>query len=196
MAATYDISKDLKEASAMARGLSDYVRGDELYGNAGGGFFSRMPSLTVGALLLRLRRLHALRGDLNERQQKTLDEAVNAYETVRKEWTTHYEEKLLREAKSRIDAMQGFFRECRDSMSRCAGIYRPELLRRSIVQEIERELQELRVEDDELQDKIRGADGRLRAFLRDDQFQWDERLQDLYPKSEFWWLYQKPPQEL
>ncbi|MEL6526404.1 MAG: hypothetical protein AAFQ07_11920, partial [Chloroflexota bacterium] len=72
MSASYDINKDLKEAKAMADGLADYLRGDVLYGSTQGGFFSRMPSLTVGALLMRLRRLDALRTNMMDSDRRTL----------------------------------------------------------------------------------------------------------------------------
>jgi hypothetical protein len=54
-----DLERDLNEARDMANGLADYVRGDQLYGSVGGGLFGsgNKPALTVGALLLRLRRL-------------------------------------------------------------------------------------------------------------------------------------------
>jgi len=35
----YTVDKDLKEARAMVSALEDYVRGDELYVNIGGGIF-------------------------------------------------------------------------------------------------------------------------------------------------------------
>lgn len=196
MATTYRFDTDVKEALAMAEGLADYVRGKELYGRTGGGFFSQMPSLTVGALVMRLRRLDAFRLKFDDKVRKKLDKAVDLYDTTRREWRMHYEEKVLQEAHSRIDAMATFFRECSESPANAANIYRPELLRRTIVQELIREMEDLRLKDDDLQAKIRGADSRLRTVLRPSAFQWAEMLQEVYPQKEYWWLYQSPPAEL
>lgn len=193
MATNYNIAKDLKEAQAMVNNLVDYLPGNDLYGNTGG-VFSNMPSLTVGALLMRLRRLQSLRDQLNKRQAETLDNLLTQHAQISEDWASHYDEKLIREGKSRIDAMQGFFRECMGNINNCASIYRPELLRRTIVQEIVTAMAERDLEDTTLTDAVRAADGRLRSFLREEDFQWDSLLTPIYPKREFWWLYQRPPQ--
>jgi hypothetical protein len=191
MSANYSIASDLREAETMVDGLSDYVRGDDLYGQTGG-MFSNSPSLTVGALLMRLRRLDDLRAEMSDAQRKKLDALRNQHQSVRDDWAMHYEQKLIREAKSRIDAMRRFFEECADSIKLCANVYNPEMLRRTIVQEIQREMQSLGIEDSETETKIKQADGRLRGYLSSAGFQWAEMLEPVYPESEFWWLYQRP----
>ena len=197
MSSNYKIKKDVDIAHAMAQGLASYVRGDELYGNTGtGGFFSAMPSLTVGALILRLRRVDVLREheQRKDRHRKKLDQAVDLYTMTRKEWTHHYTEKMRQEAHSRLDAMAAFFRECADSELSCLNNYRPELLRRTIVQEIMREMTAMNVSDDDLTEKLNATDSKFRTYMRPDEFQWSDVLAPIYPQDEFWWLYQKPPQ--
>lgn len=193
MSSNYDIRTDLKEAIAMADNLESYVRGTELYGHAGGGFFSQMPSLTIGALVMRLRRLDSLRGDLNDAQTKDLDTALAQWENTRDEWRVHYENKVVREAESRIDSMRTFFRECGDSRVNCHNNYRPEILKRTIVQELVREMNALNMSNEDATDKISAADSQLHSYMEADVFQWSEELKTLYPNDEFWWLYQKPP---
>lgn len=191
MSATYRISDDMREAEAMVNGLGDYVRGDELYAQTGG-MFSNNPSLTAGALLMRLRRLDGLRSEMTDAQRKKLDHLQQTHQQVRDEWAMHYEKKLIREANSRIDSMQRFFEECADSLKMCANVYGPEMLRRTIVQEIQREMNNMGITDSDTQQKIRQADGKLRGYLSPAEFQWAEMLQPVYPDSEFWWLYQRP----
>lgn len=194
MSAKYSLETDLKEAKAMADALESYVRGDSLYGTAHGGFFSSMPSLTIGALLMRLRRLDAQRDQMQDRQRKTLDAAVDRYETVMREWSHHSEQKMLREAHSRLDAMSSFFKECAESERQCAAVYRPEQLRRTIVQELLREMEARNVQaGKDLQAKVSNADKYLRGFFRPAEFEWADALQAIYPENEFWWLYQRPP---
>lgn len=194
MSTKYKIQTDLDEAKAMAEGLEDYVRGNQLYGNTGGSFFSRMPSLTTGALLMRLRRLDTLRDMMEDRQYKALDRTIDFWESVRKDWRLHYERKMQHEVRSRLDSMKFFFRECDESPKNCHSNYRPELLRRTIVQEVIREMDELGMElEDKTKKKLDMIDKKLRSVVRDDEFQWAEGLQNNYPQDEFWWLYSKPP---
>ncbi|MGJ3238146.1 MAG: hypothetical protein ACFE0Q_05515 [Anaerolineae bacterium] len=196
MSSNYKIQTDLTEAQAMVEGLADYVRGDQLFGHAGAGFFSKMPSLTIGALVMRLHRLSALRDQLSNKQQSKLDEAINNWQSTRREWRSHYEGKLLHEIESRLDSMQTFFKECADSQQSCHNNYRPEIQKRTIVQVLLDEMDELGIEDDEIHKIVKEADGKLRTYLRSDDFQWSDTLTKVYPQDTFWWLYQKPPQAL
>lgn len=197
MSEHYQLKQDLNEAARMADALQNYVRGPELYGSVGGGFFvsGSMPSLTIGALLLRLRRLHALRAGLDSAEVEKLRSAQQRHELVRRDWRHHYEEKMLREARSRLEAIRPFFKECADSPAKCPNLYRPELLRRTIVQELLRELEQLDLRDPEIIDLTRTIDGRLRSLVQPAPFYWDAALEGVYPPDEFWWLYARPPQE-
>lgn len=194
MSESYDFARDLREARLMIENLETYVRGDELYQSVGG-FFSKMPSLTAGAVLMRLRRLHELHTYLDDAQRQTLAEIQQTFEGVRDDWRKHYEDKLSREAYSRLNAMQNFFRECRDSLHNCSGMYRPEMLRRTIIEEIIFEMTQLKLADSDLAQQVRATDGKLRGVLRSDSFQWADVLRPAYPENTYWWLYGKPPAE-
>jgi hypothetical protein len=89
----YSVEQDLKEAQAMADGLDRYVTEEQLYSTVGsGGFFGggKMPSLTIGALLMRIRRLHALSDRLNDEQKQQLQAITDQNAKVHKEWRLHY----------------------------------------------------------------------------------------------------------
>lgn len=196
-ASDYNIDQDLKEAEAMARNLVPYVHQEPLYGSAGtGGFFSlsSLPSLTVGALLLRIRRLHALRDQLSDEQTTRLQTVVHRNEEVLDEWRVHYHKKMRREAVSRLKAMDTFFEECRNDPKLCPRVYGPEVTRRTIVQELLDAMQEMNVDrGDELDNLLRRADASLRSVVKDTAFIWDPMLEPVYPRSAFWWLYCQPP---
>jgi len=190
----YQIAPDLREALALAEGLERYLRGSELYGQTGG-FMSAMPSLTVGALLLRLRRLEALRPELDVRQVASLDQALRLHDAAWREWRLHYEQKLTRELSSRLEAMRPFFKEAADSPRQAASLYPPELLRRTIAQELFRWANEQGVELGETPALARSLDDRLRKLARPADFQWSAGLAEIYPAAEFWWLYARPPED-
>lgn len=195
MSTHYRIDRDLSEARKMADALDEYIRGSELYGGAGGGLFGSgdMPALTVGALVMRLRRLEALRDKLSPSQQAELAEAGKKHRRVQKEWTLHYEGKVLKEAASRLEAMRTFFQECKENPRLCRANYLPELLRRTIVQELLRVIEAQRIDGSALTEKLHLADIGLRGVVEKAAFQWDGVLQPVYPADEFWWLYHAPP---
>jgi hypothetical protein len=192
----YSMERDLREAQAMADGLVPYVHEDRLYGNVGGGGLfggGTMPSLTIGSLLMRLRRLNALADQLTPAQRQTLASIEAQHEAVRKEWTVHYHEKLAQEATSRLKAMETFFEECEDNPRTCASNYQPEVLRRTIVEEVRRALEAQRMISADLDALTRKIDGKLRGVVKPSEFVWAKALEPAYPPSEYWWLYAKPP---
>jgi hypothetical protein len=189
-----NLERDLKEAADMAAGLADYVRGDQVYGSMGGMFGSgTQPALTIGALLLRLRRLHALEGKLTDAQRQQLIATDAQRAATERDWAVHYDEKLLREANSRLDAMRAYFEECSQSPRQCANSYLPEAMRRTIVQELIIEMDKRSVASEELARKLRDSDGKLRRYAQPSEFVWTQDLAPVYPKSDFWWLYMRPP---
>jgi hypothetical protein len=197
MAERYTIQQDLREAKAMAESLGRYVQGDQLYGTVGGGgFFSggRMPSLTVGALVMRLRRLEALEGRMSVEQRQTLRDIQQQHEAVRKEWRYHYEQKMTWEANSRLDAMRAFFEECSSDPKLCARVYAPEVLRRTTVEELLIAMRDLGMTDAELDKKAKATDSRLRRFTQPAPFVWASDLEPAYPQAQFWWMYSRPPE--
>ena len=127
----YSIDNDLKEAQRMIEALEPYVYQDQLYMPiSGGGIFSPMPALTIGAVLLRLRRLDALRGPMTDNQQTTLDALLDQNRKVWNEWRVHYEKKLAEEANSRLKLLSGYLQDCKDDPRACASNYPAEALRR------------------------------------------------------------------
>lgn len=193
----YSLEQDFREAQAMADALVPYVYEDQLYGKVGsGGLFaaSKMPSLTLGALLMRLRRLHALQDQMTESQRAALASIDQKHENVRKEWTMHYNNKLAQEALSRLNAMRQYFEECRDDPRLCANTYLPEALRRTIAQEIADAMKRYDTPSEEVTRAMRNADGSLRRYTQPSEFIWAKELQPVYPQTTFWWLYAKPPQ--
>lgn len=193
---TFRIEQDLNEAQAMANGLVPYIYEDNLYGSVSGGLFSfsSMPSLTPGALLMRQQRLHALEAQLTDAQRATLAGIDEKIDKVRKEWTVHWQNKLVQEAHSRLKAMRQFFEECRDNPRTCANSYLPEALRRTVVQVLADEIERENIPSNELDGAMKGADGMLRRYVRPSEFIWAKELEPVYAQPKYWWLYSKPPQ--
>ena len=192
--ATYSIDRDLQEAKAIADHLVPYVYEDQLYGSIAGMFGStNAPSLTIGALLQRLHRLHALEAQMNDSQKAALSaiDAQNA--SVRKEWTIHYDDKLVQEGNSRLKMIERYFDDCDEDPRTCANNYVPEANRRTIIEDIANTLQANGTPNADLTSAMRRVDSRLRRYAQPSEFVWAAALQAAYPQDEYWWLYARPP---
>ena len=178
----------------MVERLGDYLLGDAMYLPVGGGFFrgSSTPQMTIGALLLRRRRLTWLRAKLKRADGIRLDAALAQHEDLQREWTLHYEQKLQREVPIRLKGMAGFFRECSENPRDCSGAYPVEAQRRTIVQEILFAMTEFGYDKRKFTTAVRPADQALRRLLHVGEFIWSPLLEAVYPKAAFWWLYGSP----
>lgn len=194
MSSRYSLERDLDEFEQMVERLEDYLLGDAMYLPVGGGFFrgSSTPQMTLGALLLRRRRLRYLRSKLKRADGIRLDAALTQHCRLQQEWTLHYEKKVRQEVSSRLRVMAGFFRECSENPRDCAGAYPVEALRRSIMQEIILAMAEFGYDKGNLSAAIRPADQALRRILHAGEFIWSPVLEAVYPRRTFWWLYSSP----
>jgi hypothetical protein len=181
---TYSMDKDLQEAAAMLKAFVPYIYEDELYGRLG----FNLPSLTPGALLMRLRRLRALSSQLNDPQRTTLEQLETQHQALRKEWGVAYEKKLGREIEARLRDLDAYFKESDDDPRQAANAYLPEALRRTMVAEAVTALSDASA----VEMKVRKTDATLRRYLRPCPFIWDTALQPAYPQDTFWWLYNRP----
>ncbi len=193
--ANYSIDRDLEEAKAFADHLIPYVYEEPLYGNISGMFNSKsMPSLTLGALLMRLRRLHAQEDRMSDSQKALLASIEAQNESVRREWTIHYQNKLSSEALSRLKVIEQYLGECAEDAKGCASNYLPEVLRRTIAEEILAALEGWQMPSAEVEAAAKKVDSGLRRFVQPSDFVWAKALEPYYPKTSYWWLYSRPPQ--
>jgi len=194
MSARYALERDLDELERMTERLQDYVLGDQLYMSIGAGFIrgDSMPQMTLGALLMRRRRLTALRARLDSGPADRLQAALPEHDSIQREWTLHYEKKLRQEAPARLKLMRAFFLECKQNPRDCGAAYPVEALRRTIVQEILLAMEEFGYDRRELQSALQGSDRALRPLLESSDFIWSPLLEEVYPRNRFWWLYGRP----
>ncbi len=189
----YSVDNDLKETQKMVDALEPYVYQDQLYMPiSGGGIFSPMPALTIGAVLLRLRRLRALREQLSDSQRAAVDALVEQNRKVWNEWRVHYEKKLVEEANSRLKLMSSYLQDCKEDSRACASNYPAEALRRTIIQEMIEFMGEQGIHSAEIDRGAARVDSQWRGYVKPGGFLWSPMLQPLYPKDPFWWLYSEP----
>lgn len=188
-----DLSFDLAVTQAMAGELETYLQRDVLYWqmDAHGPYSHRFPRLTIGGLLLRLRRLNALRDRLTPAQNMDLDAVNRRFETVVGTWPAAYDRKLQAEIKARLDAWARYLAEdCADGRPVCAEEYPSQAEVRTILALLLEEAARVSRGDlAPLQSRLAALDGQLRRLFRPGPFIWNAALAPAYPPDRFWWLY-------
>jgi len=181
----FDLDRDLRALATMASNLTPYLYEDEMYGYLSGD----LPNLTLGGLLLRLYRLGRLENLLDADQQTMLQDARINFEAECAKWAVHYETKLQQELHARLDAFDQFLNECGDDLPSCAANYPVQAEKRTIIEHLNDELVELEARPEEIENRLRHIDQKLRRLLVESDFISDERLEAVYPKHRFWWMY-------
>ncbi len=183
---------DLAVLKAFAAELEEYIVKDELYRTvrvhlpAG----DQMIQMSGGDLLTRIFRLSAERDRLTPEQQVRFDAARGAAEKIIYSLRTRFHQRLQREVKARLDSLNWFLDECSSDPARCRGEYPFEIRNRQRIDAIVGELgTDLSAE---LKNQISRIDERIRMIVRPGNFAWDARLEPVFPRTRFWYLYVSP----
>jgi hypothetical protein len=188
MTARLNLEEDLDVFTTMVEHLTPYLYEDKLFGEIS----NRYPKLTLGGMLARQYRLRALEGDLSSGQLQRFHDARDQLEQLRYEWLSHYKEKLEQEFSSRLNAVRWFLDDCKNDPQTCDANYPNEAEKRTLIHHLVQEAQAKSAFGKEQRSLLQAIDQRLRGLARGETFLWDQQLKDIYPRSEFWWLYGRP----
>jgi hypothetical protein len=183
---------DLEIAEAMVAELEDYIINDELYRTlivrtSAGDENIRM---TGGDLLARLHRLQGERDRLNADQRIRLDAAQRRADEIIYSYKTRFHERLAREMKARLDSLKWFLDECAEDPRRCRTEFPFEMRNRQRIEEILKQVGPTTPE--ELAERLRAVDRRIRMIAQGSDFIWDARVKHIYPPERYWYLYMRP----
>ena len=187
-----DPAADLATLEAMTEELEDYIIKDELYRTVRVHLPTgdQMIQMSGGDLLTRIFRLSAERDKLTPEQQQRFDAARSAAEKTIYSLRTRFHQRLEREIKARLDSLNWFLDDCSSDPARCRGEYPFEARNRqridAIVQELGADLPA------ELKSQIARIDDRIRLIVKPAGFAWDARLEPVFPRNRFWYLYVSP----
>jgi len=131
------------------------------------------PQLTVGNVLLFLRRLEAV-GDASAFRQSV--------EAVKARWGAHWRRKAEREANARLRQWRDYLAEAGNR----APYYRYKVRERVILALLDEDLQGL---PPAVASRVEELDGVLRAVFVPGAFVWEPELQRVFPRDPFWYLY-------
>ena len=142
------------------------------------------PRLTIGGLLIALKRASAL--PLSVSQQSELRTLENQIETVKNQWRIAWEKKASRGFKARLKMWRDFLEEFKEYPQANADRYDYEVERRVMLHLLSPEVGQL---PQAYKDMVSGLDLRLRRALLPGDFIWDPQIASGFPADEYWYLY-------
>lgn len=188
-----DPGVDLAVVEVMAEELEAYLVDDELYRQ----LLVRTPSgdqrpqMTGGDLLTRLYRLTQEQKLLSPEERGRLKQAQTRVEDVSRALRSRFHERLAREVRARINSLRWFLDDCRQDRARCHTEYVYEIRNRQRIEEILKEVAGALPK--ELAAALDQIDRQLEQLTNATSFIWDERLETIFPRSTYWYLYRRPP---
>jgi len=184
--------KDLAVVRAMIDELQDYLLGDDVYrtlivvtrrGE------ERIQS-SCGDLLARLHKLEGQNRLLSTAQSEELAAFRRRMEAVTKTLQERFHALMEREIRARLNSLQWYLDDCDEDRRQCRVEYPFEIRNRQRIAEMLKVLGEKTPQ--EIRDKTAAIDRRLREMTVSADFVWDERVREVYPQAEYWYLYALP----
>lgn len=183
---------DLAMLAAEAAELETYIVKGETYHavrvNLPGG--DRMLQMSGGDLLARLFRLNGVAAQLTAGQRAELDQVRGEIERSIYSLRTRFHAMLNRELKVRLDSLNWYLDEVAADPQQARGEYPYEIRNRQRADAILRELGS--AAEPELKKLLSRVDERIRLVVARTGFVWDAKLEPIFPREEFWYLYVAP----
>jgi len=145
----------------------------------------RTPQLTIGSLVLSLKRLSAL--DHSGQQQAELSEITAQIEQVRQEWRANWAKKAAQEYGSRLNLWQQYLRELRDDPRQQANFYANEVRHRAILQLLQSEMLDSHPQNEV--EQLVMHDAILRGLTKPADFVWESEVKSAFSRELFWFLW-------
>lgn len=183
------IDADLAFCAAMTAEIEDYLRSKVLFWEPRRNQPGRaaLPKLTLGGLLLALRRL------------ETLPDAPNSNQTARQslaaqksQWQLRYTRKLAQEVNSRLNTWAWFLSDCAGWNEDCIAHYAYQVGVRVKLDLLLAELSECGAEPTKKNERLASLDASLQVHFKPGDFIWPTRLAAGFPAERFWYVWGRP----
>ncbi len=182
--------RDIAILVAMAAEMAEYLNSDVLFWSMQ---TSGMPKLTLGGYLMRQYRLLALADSLSSEAQQELNTAVSQFNRALIERVVRFEKKAHIELEARIRQWGEFLRDVEVEGSIGRGSYAMAVETRAMMAAI---IEKLHKRPYQLQSRVMPRvdllDRNLQRYWEPDEFIWSEEWREVYPQTDFWWLYGLP----
>lgn len=184
------LERDMATLAAMLEHLDDYLMSDATRWEMGK---PDMPPMTIGGILMRLRRLPDRQSMLYEFEREGLRHAREQFERTIEDHVVRFEQRAHQELGARLREWTTYLRDLssRRAAERSHYAYRADT--RLVIGEL---IARLSQPPFKLQVQILGdldaLDSRLRSRWVDGAFVLDSVWESVYPPDEYWWLYGNP----
>jgi hypothetical protein len=155
--------------------LQEYLLSNELFWPLN----ATMPRLTPGSMLLALTRLQV-------GQPAQAQKLRQQFEETRGKWRVAWDKKAAREISNRLRLWSNFIADYEKAPAHAAGDYPAQVRGRVILQ-----LLTLETPDFSEKSALAYLDARFKARTSLADFLWDANLQAIFPKADYWFLYEK-----
>ncbi len=150
-----------------------------------------MPPMTIGGVLMRLRRLEMLREQLSAEEQHRLDAARSTFDAALVEKVVRFEQRAHDELHARLREWTTYLRDLPGKSA--ADNYVGKVDGRVVIAELAAKLDEPPYHQaPRLAADMAAVDNRLRALWAPGGFVWDAVWEAAYPPDRFWYLYGVP----
>jgi hypothetical protein len=188
------IAADVAFCKAMAGEMEDYLSSNVLFWEPsrrrfGGG---ELPKLTIGGLLLALRRLTTLRERLDPAQTRALAQAGEVLDRARSQRRVRYETKLERDLRSRLDAWAWYLDDMERSGEAATAYYPRQVENRTKIGLLLDDARDSKMSVVASRQRQAALDERLRQNFESGAFVWPDALQPGFPAERFWYLWGRP----
>ena len=187
---TMKLKKDLDILIAMVEELTNYLNSGALDWPM---FKADYPSMTLGGLLMRKRRLQILANLLSEAKQVELKQIATQFEEMTYDKTALLEKKGTQELHTRITQWKEHLQEYWDSEVIAQHYYATDVEVRMIITDLifmlDTDPYQL---DANLVRQVDTLDDELMSNWQDGEFIWPAEWIPAYGKGDYWWLYGMP----
>ncbi|MBK8796632.1 MAG: hypothetical protein WAU00_18625 [Caldilinea sp.] len=183
---------DLAVLAAEVEELEDYIVKGEVYRTLRVATPSGVQQVQMsgGDLLTRIFRLEGEGEELPVEQRSRAKDLALQARTTAYSLRTRFHDLLTREIKARIDSLNWFLDDVAGDPKRARAEYPYEIRNRQRIAVMVDEL----AEDfaPELKGQLKRVDDRIRLIVQSASFVWDSRLEPIFPREHFWYLYVSP----
>jgi hypothetical protein len=183
---------NLKLASFMLEEMEDYLLSSEVFWPLSKRPLTGppLPRLTLGGLLLTLDELNAQEKDMSPSQVADHYKLGLQMEKVRTKWAVGLERKAAQELRNRLNLWRAYLTDIEERIDTPENYVHE--VRYRVMFEYLADLAARQPEIKSQMVEMRSLDLRLRTIFAPGAFVWDPRLEDIYPRDTFWYLYGLP----
>lgn len=154
---------------------------------------ANMPPMTIGGVLMRLRRLRILSEQLSAEDQRRLAGASSAFDAALFEKVVRFEQRAHDELHARLREWTTYLRDLPSKSAAKVENYAGKVDGRVVIAELTTKLSEPPYQQSpRVADDITAVDNRLRALWVPGGFVWDPIWEAAYSPATFWYLYGTP----